>query len=534
MKIKVCLFICIVIIALLFLAISNNTLESFDNQNCTPAGGDPYYHGHGQKYKLDCCPGTTMKLDNWDNDGKYYYKCIAAAPNCIHGGNVSGKCVCDPGWTGELCDKYAPGPPGPTGPPGPSPSSLKFCMTNDGSQPLQAVDHGGNWSYGIKYDTKKCIPYGCGVNWDKSDNMQAIADFYGTSKQCTLLFDDNNYGTSDNTGNVIRSGWQAVVATDPSGVGMTLDDIDKGIQKLKDNGCTAPGQKSVCVFDYDGTLGANCHSGKATHNGQYYSEAVNRCLSLPGNRVAINTARSVTNNSGTYTCTSDQVNDRHVITKLQQCINNSVPGSSGGGGGGGKKAVIVIRHGQKDDHNWKPAGSKTLSDGTVIPLNQMSLNSDGYRAANDYAYVLPKLMEKLGLAPITKAIIVNPDGSANSFLTIYPFLKKWNFGKNQVELWDHPTHGSMDPSSNNGSIIVAGDETFLWGGSHNNRPPHAASNSALGILNSMYDINNDNVPSPERGISIYVYIDKDKMALYSLDANNNPVDASASQQRIFS
>lgn len=203
----------------------------------------------------------------------------------------------------------------------------------------------------------------------------------------------------------------------------------------------------------------------------------------------------------------------------------------------GDKAVIVIRHGTKAA--WTSGNfSKEVPSYGKVEYHNYSLDADGYTAANSYVNVIPKLVKNLGIAPITRVIITDPrpqTASANSFLTIYPYLKSPNT-VTKVEFYNNLTEiPNLTPTGNDGSVLIVGDSESLWQNQQGEDVgSSAAPNSILNVLNNKYNINNNNVPRPIRGKTIYVYFSKNNMKIYNLEPNKNPADASYSDYKNYS
>ena len=393
-------FITVFILLLLIIFYKKNTTEYLTIPTaCTALNQDPYDQPGHKGYYVNCCNGSNMEKKNWDNNGKYYFKCTSTQPpvtNCTkEGGNAWSKdniyTPCCSGFT-ETVDPSTgylickPGSkPGPPGPPGPDPGPQ--CM-NEGDPAV------------VKDNFTKC---------------------------CQGLVQDTS-----------RPGW---------------------------------------------------------------------------------------------------------IT----CKSQPSPGPQYG-----QKVVIVVRHGDKDDSNawtsasrpncvyckYKSNGScdvrknrsceyitTTLPNGQVVNYHNVTLVDSGINEGNAFATVLPEVVHGLGVAHITKAIIFDPrpvDSAANSFQTILPFLIKNDIQK--VDFFTDPNvfnNISQTLENNDGSIIVAANHEVLWEANTGvEGAPHPINGSILNILGKIYNINNNNIPNPVRGKTIYVFSNPNKMDVYNMDANS--------------
>lgn len=63
------------LVVLLWYMFFSSNCEGFDS--CTKAGDDPY----ASKKYIECCPGTSKKLNTQHNDGRNFYKCISTSSN---------------------------------------------------------------------------------------------------------------------------------------------------------------------------------------------------------------------------------------------------------------------------------------------------------------------------------------------------------------------------------------------------------------------------------------------------------------------
>ena len=218
----------------------------------------------------------------------------------------------------------------------------------------------------------------------------------------------------------------------------------------------------------------------------------------------------------------------------------------------GKKVLIVVRHGDKNDSiAWTSVSrpncvnckyvttngcnvkknrsceylTTTLPNGKVVNYHNVTLVDSGINEGDAFATVIPDLVNNLGVAKITKAIIFDPrpvDSAANSFQTILPFLIKNNI--NKVDFFIDPNvfnSISQTLENNDGSIIVAANHEVLWEANTSAvDAPHPINGSILNILGKIYNINNNNIPNPVRGKTIYVFSNPNKMDVYSMDANS--------------
>lgn len=169
-----------------------NTIE----RHCSSENEDPWSSGH----KVDCCGGLTAYLDDWDNTGKQYYKCLS----CTKEGNdpygrvkdlgLKHYIPCCDGSTKQLVgSKYKCVKSN-----GPGPTTGNYSAYG-GNNPIQK-DHLGEHSYANNHQ----IPYMCMIvkNSNKApyndvsfkskiENLDAIKKYYGSSNDCVMLFDDN-------------------------------------------------------------------------------------------------------------------------------------------------------------------------------------------------------------------------------------------------------------------------------------------------------------------------------------------------------
>jgi len=305
----------LLILFLLCVVFRKNTIE----RHCSVENEDPWASGHN----VDCCGGLNPYLNDWNNTGRKYYKCL----HCTEEGNdpygrsnilgIKHHIPCCDGSTKQLIgNKYkcvkSNGP-------GPDPSTGTYSAYG-GNNPIQK-DHLGVHSYANNHQ----IPYMCMIVNDgnkapyadksfksKIENMDAIKKYYGSSNECMILFDDNYANVETVTKPwtswvtkppLYRSSYKATQINPPSNKNPyrihsnNINDATNMINQCK-------GKNPVCVFDLDGTLLEDC-----THNNNY-SEAVKQCHNM-GAHIALNTAESVGGCKG----------NQDTIFK---CINNSV------------------------------------------------------------------------------------------------------------------------------------------------------------------------------------------------------------------
>ena len=339
----VCIFLIAIILVSLFCPY-RNTIETFQTPTCTVPPGDKA-RGMDQYYDADCitkgglgCVGKTGCRFCSNDPSIFKVPCPGGPSGKCTGENQDPFKQCQSGEYTECCDgldlSYVNGnlqcvkvgptdkcagitcPSGQTCDPstgkcsGPSPGGkLSPCM--DGNHLAQA--YYGKWSKGQPVSSG-CFPYACsgpnqpkGVK-EKVSNMDAISDFYGTKKQCTVLFDDQKTNVDDVSG----AGYLAYGGKPD----IKSSDVTEALNKMKAYPCT----EMVCVFDIDGTLDVNCGS-------KLYSDAVNTCYKA-GAKIAVNTLRGYD-----AQCTDLNTDDRNYGVKpFVQCINNSIGGGPGPSG----------------------------------------------------------------------------------------------------------------------------------------------------------------------------------------------------------
>jgi len=229
------------------------------------------------------------------------------------------------------------------------PPSVQLSPCMDGNHLAQS--DGGKWDKGQSVSSG-CFPFACGGNpgqpggtGEKIDNMNAISNFYGSTKDCTVLFDDNPGNVRDvsNAGYLAYGGQNDIRASD----------VTEALNKMKS--CS----NKVCVFDIDGTLDTNCNNNKWT------SPAVKQCHDA-GARIAVNTLRDYNSQ-----CT----NLGQDVNKYVKCINSSIssgPGPSSDCSAPDSTCSGHVSYVQQNINNYLANGLKA-SDASNTPLIQQYL-----------------------------------------------------------------------------------------------------------------------------------------------------------------
>jgi hypothetical protein len=487
-------FITVFILLLLIIFYKKNTTEYLTIPTaCTALNQDPYDQPGHKGYYVDCCNGSKMEKKNWDNNGKYYFKCTSTQPpvtNCTkEGGNAWSKdnihTPCCSGLT-EIVDP-----------------STGYLICSSGSKPpvTNCTKEGGNaWSKDNIY-TPCCSGFTETVD-PSTGYLICSSGSKPPVTNCTK--EGGNAWSKDNIYTPCCSGFTETV--DPSTGYLICRSGSKPGPPGPDPGPPGPDPGPQCMNEGDPAV---------------VKDSFTKCCQ----GLVQDTSRP-----GWITCKSQPS-----------------PGPQYG-----QKVVIVVRHGDKDDSNawtsasrpncvyctYKSNGScdvrknrsceyitTTLPNGQVVNYHNVTLVDSGINEGNAFATVLPEVVHGLGVAHITKAIIFDPrpvDSAANSFQTILPFLIKNDIQK--VDFFTDPNvfnNISQTLENNDGSIIVAANHEVLWEANTGvEGAQHPINGSILNILGKIYNINNNNIPNPVRGKTIYVFSNPNKMDVYNMDANS--------------
>ena len=230
------------------------------------------------------------------------------------------------------------------------------------------------------------------------------------------------------------------------------------------------------------------------------------------------------------------------------------------------KAVVIIRHGHKPGDNvhnspnpppWSTSNNDackqyfnynnysnniytktnfcnyqlngqmqiTLPNNTTpIEYGGVGLSSLGVYQSIAIATIVPQILNKMGLQPISRVVTQDPTkgSTGEPFQTIAPFILQNNIDAKEVIFQNNPSN--IDITNTSGSIFICGDEQFLWQDANGNSGDYPAQGTMLGICQQKY--NNPSSPSnikdnkPQRGQTVYIYYGNNKLQIYYINAKN--------------